>query len=1671
MTGRIDPRRGVSDVVGSRDATDVVRVLVLGPLAVEYNGRPLHVAGSHRRRLLACLASRAGRVVSVDAIVGALWGEDPPATATRTIQSHVARLRRSFAAVDGELIETAAGGGYRLTLDPAAVDATEFERLADTGRRLLAAGDFANAVTVLAEALSLWRGQAYDEFAGAEFAAAEAIRLDELRWAATEDAAEARLESGALESVIPDLERLVAEQPGRERTWGLLMRALYAAARQHDALVAFQRARRALADGFGLEPGPELRALERHVLEQDPGLSVRRRPTLPAELRRDQNTFVGRDRELAWLADGWRIARRGSGQLLALLGPVDSGRTRLAAELAAVAIADGGQVIYVRGADGFDRPLLLDPGDAPTAGAIVDVVSGRAQVRPLLLVVDDAEWCSATTAATISTLAGAIEHVAVMLFVIADPSGSGPAIQALHRLDRSGGRTLVLDPMPDDVLARIVTADAVDGDGVAGVLAIADGLPGLARREAAAWAERVASDRLTAAAASSIGATATAVEARASVFDDVLALVAARARRDELVSSTWVGRQPYRALSAYGPEDADLFVGRERLVAELAARVLDRRLVAVIGASGSGKSSLVRAGLVPLVRSGRLPGTGPWRTNVIVPGLDPLAVLDAVEGLDEPEPQLLVVDQLEELFSTGAADAYAGRLVDLVLDTALDVHVVVVMRADQYGALAATRLLAEMVEDAQVVVGPPSDVELRRIIEVPARRTGCLVDPALVDLIADDVAGYDAALPLVSAALADVWEGRHDNTLTADHYEAIGGLAAAVERLGTRAVGQVGDDESIRHVMLRLVDVTDDGQWVRRRLRRDEIPAELAPAVDALVDARLVRRDDQQIDVVHEVVFRAWPLLTTWLADARTDLVLDRELRTAARAWDTQGRSDDDVYRGARLAAAAEFTARRDDVDAPVPEFIAAGQRLAEREHDDVRRRLVHETRARRRLSRALVAAAVLLVGSLAGGSLALVNQRRAEQEERESALRALVSDSVALRTNDRDLAALLAVEAYRLAPGPDTEAALFGTFTAAPGIGPTIRWNERVGGVGLFLLPDGETIATTDAHARIRLVDVATGQQRTLSDDGLAEEVAGTYMSPSSDGRYIAIAVDGTDQEDEHNGLMVLDLETGQRRFPMVALPFLPGSVAINADGSLVAVGGGIDARIQVYDGATGSLLHDVEPIPRPDDATFHRNTVAVLFAPDGPLIVSSQAGPIRFIDATTGRELRRFDSIRETAEGGLVLSPDEGSLLTSGARGMMLYDPASGAPKWRAPTEVTCDGIAYAERLGAILCSADGGRVVAVDLATGAIVRGRFDSQRGGAGLLVTPDGTTLLEFSPDGAYTRWRLDGGGLVSRVLPVDGHVIDYTTDGETLLINTEDPTEQGMRPVVEIVDVDTGEVVDRLLDAVDAKPTSDPNRLAVHFDDGTINWYDLSARTKVGEGVRPDFDIQDMIVIDDKVLAWPLDGPLSILDPAAGTVTPIGDPEAKVWQAYTFGPDQLLTIPTDFSGITRRDRSNGAVLAQFALPTDICCITATGDDVIVANGGTGDLVVLDPATLQPAGPPFPPTRGYSAAAALSADEQRLLLLGADSSLHFYNIVSRTQLGDEIDLGIAEGAALRDDGLQAAAASEHGIVIWDLDPEHWADAACELAGRNLTPDEWDQYLGVLGDYRNTCPEHR
>lgn len=242
---------------------------VLGPLEVRAWGQQVAIAGPLPRRLLALLVTRPGRFLPVAALIDGLWGDGPPAAARATLQSHVARLRRSL----GETGVIAGGpAGYRLAVDAADVDAFAFVAAVQAGHRALAGGNLPAAAAELSAGLALWRGPAFAEFGGCTALEAEAARLEQLRLDAVEWRIAAELASADLAPPVGDLEALVREHPTREGLWALLMRALYRAGRQADALEAYRRARRALADELGVEPGRQLREVERLILAQDPSL-------------------------------------------------------------------------------------------------------------------------------------------------------------------------------------------------------------------------------------------------------------------------------------------------------------------------------------------------------------------------------------------------------------------------------------------------------------------------------------------------------------------------------------------------------------------------------------------------------------------------------------------------------------------------------------------------------------------------------------------------------------------------------------------------------------------------------------------------------------------------------------------------------------------------------------------------------------------------------------------------------------------------------------------------------------------------------------------------------------------------------------------------------------------------------------------------------------------------------------------------------------------------------------------------------------------------------------------------------------------------------------------------------------------------------------------------------
>ena len=362
---------------------------ILGPLeVVDEEQRRVRLPGPKTRALLAELLINANHVVSVDRLVEAVWGEDAPETAAKTLQTYVLQLRKAVEpwrapGTSGEVLLTRESG-YLLAVQPEQVDALRFQRLVEEGRDALTASEPERAAAVLAEGLALWRGPALADVAAESFARPEAVRLEELRLAAVEDRIEADLAVGRRQ-LVAELEQLVARHPLRERLWGHLMLALYRSGRQADALRVFQRARGVLIEELGIEPGPELRRLEAAVLAQDPALDLHvggRGLDLPAALDVSGGVFAGRVQQMTTLMGAWDRATGGHGGLVFVAGPTGIGKTRLVAEVATRAHAGGALVLYGRAVGPTTHLHLFGQALEGIGSSIASVLGGNGEGSP-----------------------------------------------------------------------------------------------------------------------------------------------------------------------------------------------------------------------------------------------------------------------------------------------------------------------------------------------------------------------------------------------------------------------------------------------------------------------------------------------------------------------------------------------------------------------------------------------------------------------------------------------------------------------------------------------------------------------------------------------------------------------------------------------------------------------------------------------------------------------------------------------------------------------------------------------------------------------------------------------------------------------------------------------------------------------------------------------------------------------------------------------------------------------------------------------------------------------------------------------------------------------------------------------------------------------------------------
>jgi DNA-binding SARP family transcriptional activator/DNA-binding NarL/FixJ family response regulator len=429
---------------------------VLGALVATRDGATVDLGGRRQRAVLAALVVARGHVVSADRLIDAVWGDEAPRDPAGALQAYVSHLRRSLeperTARHRTSVIVREGQGYACRLPDDAVDAWRFERLVREGT---VASDPSATVAALEAALALWRGPAYADHSGERWADAESARLAELRAVAHERLFGARLATGQAAVLVPELEALAAEEPLREERWRLLALALYRSQRQADALAALRQARAVLADELGVDPGPALRALEAEILSQSPALDAPApAPAAPSAVPAPPGNLVDRDRELAEIRSCLGDALDGQGRVALIEGPAGIGKTSLLAQARRLAEARGALTLSARGSQlekafGFGvvrqlfEPVLVDPsqrerllaGAASSARSVFDAQDSVERAdgsfaalhglywltvnlsgdHPLVLAVDDLQWCDAGSLRFLGYLVRRLEGLRVLI--------------------------------------------------------------------------------------------------------------------------------------------------------------------------------------------------------------------------------------------------------------------------------------------------------------------------------------------------------------------------------------------------------------------------------------------------------------------------------------------------------------------------------------------------------------------------------------------------------------------------------------------------------------------------------------------------------------------------------------------------------------------------------------------------------------------------------------------------------------------------------------------------------------------------------------------------------------------------------------------------------------------------------------------------------------------------------------------------------------------------------------------------------------------------------------------------------------------------------------------------------------------------------------------------------
>jgi WD40 repeat protein/tRNA A-37 threonylcarbamoyl transferase component Bud32 len=1151
------------------------------------------------------------------------------------------------------------------------------------------------------------------------------------------------------------------------------------------------------------------------------------------------------------------------------------------------------------------------------------------------------------------------------------------------------------------------------------------------------------------------------------------------------------GGSPYRGLLAFEPADGDLFFGREELVAAMVPELRESRFLAVVGASGSGKSSLVRAGLVPALAD-------QGHCVVMTPGPDPIASLERARGIDHTD--LLVVDQLEEAFTLCLDDQARARFFDVLTDLSESgtTNVVVVLRADFYGRCAEHPRLGAAVAAHQRLLGPMQADELRAAIEGPARTAGLRLESGLSDALVADVEGEPGGLPLLSHALYETWARRDGRVLTRAGYVEAGGVRGAIAQTAENVFRRCTEEEQalVRRLLLRLIEPGEGSDDSRRRMPLAELipegdeSEEAAAVLEQLAAARLLVVGRESAEIAHEALIREWPRLRDWLADEREELLALGRLAAGARSWDEAGRNEADLYRGPRLAAALDLARDERQLTRLEREFLEMGRAAQEADLEGARRRA-------RRLRALLVAVAAALVVALIAGVFAFVQRGSAQHSAVVAQAGRLAAQSREAAGRHPDLALLLALEAGNLDDSVDSRSALIGALEHGSRIRAWLQgFDSPV--VATAFSPDGALLAATTIEATT-LYDTRTWKP------------AGPPLR-SSQGGY--------------------------------------SGVDFSPDGRTLAIAGG-KGRIELWDVATRKERRELTD---PAATSVSPALSAVRYSPDGAVIAAGpqETNHVTLWATATGRVIGRPITVKPPGSGGaqrISFSPDSKRIAVPGATGALgIWEIATGRRVGR-PLVIGSDDVEaaiFAEGGRAVIASDDSGSVSMVDVATGRTVREPLSVGDYAADSLdLSPDGRLLAAASLGGSVFVWNAKTGAQYGSPLTVDTSPVNevaFSPDGRTLVsahqrsaVVWDTSGEQAIgKPVDGGIDLTT-----------DVSFSPDGTRLVAGQYDGDVVEYDTATRRQARLLDTGSIVTAVAVGADENIAVGTIDGRVRLIDPVskAAAALPLGVRNAAVWQV-AFSPDgRLLAVVVDPNGggdsfyvqqrqgevqlwdVGSRTRVGrkivpgaGTVFAAAFIPDGTLLATGSAgrldlwdvatqahhgkpmrvsDDgvlsvafdpsgrLVAGGGATGPARVWRVTDQRPALPPLTGHTGPITGAAFDPAGSFLATTSLFGGTRLWNPDSGLGYGDElvgstrwlgpqapsIDLPFLglRNAFSPDGTLLAVAGVETLGMLWEVDPAVWRHRACAIAGRNLSRDEWSSYLPAGTPYRATCSE--